>query len=146
MIQKPKSNLDNKKINLMINLNSESQIETESICTIIKNNENNYTLNCESNRDINGDLQSAISYINNEEILLVNFDSGYNNIITNNSSRKYISKNSNGLKPGAIIAIIIPLVFVLATIIGVAIYMKKEKVTNENKKEIGTESIIKVLK
>ena len=146
IIQKPKSNLENKKINLMFNLYSESQIEAESICTIIKINENNYTLNCELNRNINVDLQSAISFINDEEILLVNFDNGYNSIITNNPSRRYISKNSNGLKPGAIIAIILPLVFALITTIGVAIYMKKEKITNENKTEIGTESIIKILK
>ena len=146
MIQKPKSNLENKKINLMINHYSDNKIETESICTVIKNDENNYTLNCKSNRNINGDLQSSISFINDEEILLVNFDNGYNNIIINNPSRRYISKNSNGLKPGAIIAIILPLVFALITAIGVAIYMKKENITNENKTEIGTETIIKILK
>ena len=146
MIQKPKSNLENKKINLMFNLYSESQIEAESICTIIKINENNYTLNCELNRNINVDLQSAISFINDEEILLVNFDNGYNSIITNNPSRRYISKNSNGLKPGAIIAIILPLVFALVIVIGAAIYMKKGKNTNKNKIEIGNESIIKTLK
>ena len=130
----------------MINHYSDNKIETESICTVIKNDENNYTLNCKSNRNINGDLQSSISFINDEEILLVNFDNGYNNIIINNPSRRYISKNSNGLKPGAIIAIILPLVFALITAIGVAIYMKKENITNENKTEIGTETIIKILK
>ena len=46
MIQKPKSNLDNKKIN------------------------------CELNENIICDLQSAISLINDEVILHVNFDNG----------------------------------------------------------------------
>ena len=45
ILQKPKSNLENKNINLMMNAISENKIKTESSCTIIKNNENNYTLN-----------------------------------------------------------------------------------------------------
>ena len=92
MIQKPKPNLESKKINLMFNLYSENKIETKSFYTIIKINQNNYTLNRELNGYINSDLQSAISFINNEKILLANFDNGYNNIITNNPSRRYISK------------------------------------------------------
>ena len=119
MNQEPKSKLEGKNINLMINLESEDEISTESSCTIIKNNENSYTLNCESRKNIDGDLQAAISFINDEEILLINFDGGYNSTTTINTPyRKYfLRKSSKGLKSGEIVAIILPIVFVLAAAI-----------------------------
>ena len=133
--QEPKSKLENKNINLMINLYSESEIKTESDCTIIKINQSSYTLNCELKDNINGDLQSAISFINDEEILLVNFDSGNSTITKNNPYEKYFSKtSSNGLNSGEIVAIILPTVFVLAVIIGIIIYLKNKK--NHDKNEL----------
>ena len=147
MNQTPKSNLENKNINLMINLESESKIKTESSCTIIKSTENNYTLNCKYNENIKGDLQSAISFISDDEILLVNFDGGNNNtIVTKNPTAiKYVSKKSNGLKAGAIVAIVLALVFALAAVIGIALCMKNGNIFNRNKTE-GSESIAQILK
>ena len=151
MLEKPKSDLDKKRINLTINLDSDNNIYTESICTIFKINDNNYTLNCEFNENIEVDLQNAISFINDEEILLVNFDSGNNTIITNNNNKnptnkRYISKKSNGLKPGTIVAIILALAVTVATVVGLAIYMKNQKNINVIKTETGRESIIQILK
>ena len=60
----------------MINLYSQSKITIESNCIIIKINQSSYTLNCELKDNINGDLQSAISFINDKEILL---EIDYNN-------------------------------------------------------------------
>ena len=125
--QEPKSKLENKNINLMINLESESKITTESNCIIIKINENPYTLNCELKDNIKGDLQSAISFINDDEILLVNFDIGNSTITTNNPDKEYFSKSSS-LKSNVIIAIILPIVVVLAAIIGIIIYSKNKKI------------------
>ena len=88
MNQEPKSKLEGKNINLMINVESEDEISTESACTIIKNNENSFTLNCELRQIIDGDLRTAISFINEEEILLINFDGGNNSIITINTPYK----------------------------------------------------------
>ena len=136
--QEPKSKLEGKNINLMINLESEDEISTESSCTIIKNNENSYTLNCELKENINGDLQSAISFINDEEILLINFDGGYNSTTTINTPyRKYfLRKSPKGLKSGEIVAIILPIVFVLAAaVIGLIIYFKNKKNTDNNESE-----------
>ena len=128
MDQEPKSKLEGKYINLMISLESENKIQTESGCIINKINETSYTLNCELKEDINGDLQSAISFINDEEILLINFDVGDNTTITKTSNFKYISRTtSNGLKSGAIVALILPIVFVLATIILIIIYLRNKK-------------------
>ena len=140
--QEPKSKLEGKNINLMINLESEDEISTESSCTIIKNNENSYTLNCESRKNIDGDLQAAISFINDEEILLINFDGGNNSIITINTPYKkyFLRKSSKGLKSGEIVAIILPIVFVLAAVIGLIMYFKNKKNTDNNESSIKTES------
>ena len=90
MNQEPKSKLESKNINLMINVESEDEISTESSCTIIKNNENSYTLNCELRQNIDDDLQVAISFINEEEILLINFEGGNNSTIRINTPYKKI--------------------------------------------------------
>ena len=142
MNQEPKSKLEGKNINLMINLESEDEISTESNCTIIKNNENSYTLNCESRQNIDGDLQTAISFINEEEILLINFEGGNNGTITINTPYKkyFLRKSSKGLKSGEIVAIILPIVFVLAAVIGLIIYFKNKKNTDNNESSIKTES------
>ena len=75
----------------MINLESESKITTEFNCTIIKIKESSYTLNCKLKDNIKLDLQSAISFINNEEILLVNFNNGNSTIRKNNPYKKTFS-------------------------------------------------------
>ena len=110
----------------MINLESESKITTESNCIIIKIKESFYTLNCEFKDNIKGDLQSAISFINDEEILLIYFDSENSNITTINPYKKYFSKTSS-LKLDEIVAIILPIIFVLVAIFGIIIYFKKNK-------------------
>jgi len=142
MNQEPKSKLEGKNINLMINLESEDEISTESSCTIIKNNENSYTLNCELRQNIDGDLQTAISFINEEEILLINFEGGNNSTITINTPYKkyFLRKSSKDLKSGEIVAIILSIVFVLAAVIGLIIYFKNKKNTDNNESSIKTES------
>ena len=128
----------------MINLESESKITTESDCIIDKINESSYSLNCELKDNINGDLQSAISFINDEEILLVNFDSGYSIITTNNPYENYFSKktSSNDLNSGKIVAIILPIVFVLTVIIVIIIYYKNKKKFDKNELSSRIESTI----
>ena len=137
MNQKQKSKLEGKNINLTINLESESKITTESNWTIVKIKESSYTSNCEFKDNINGDLQSAISFINDEEILIVNFDIGNSTITTNNSYKKYFSKtSSNGFKSGEIVAIILPIVFILFAIIVIIIYLQNKN--NHDKNELSS--------
>ena len=126
----------------MINLKSEDEISTESSCTIIKNNENSYTLNCQLRQNIDTDLQTAISFINEEEILLINFEGGNNNTITINTPYKkyFLGKSSKGLKSGEIVAIILSIVFVLAAVIGLIIYFKNKKNTDNNESSKENES------
>ena len=123
----------------MINLYSESEIKTESDCTIIKINQSSYTLYCELKDNINGDLQSAISFINDTDILLVNFDNGNSTITNNNHHKKYFLKTSS-LKSGEIVAIILPIAFVLAAIIGTIVYLKNIKNHDNNELSSRNES------
>ena len=127
----------------MINLESESVITTESNCIIIKINESSYALNCELRDNINGDLQSGISFINDGEILVVNVDSGNSTITINNPYKKYFSKTTS-LKSGEIVAIILSIVFVLASIIGIIIYLKNKKNHDKNESS-STESSSKII-
>ena len=124
----------------MVNLESESEIAKESNCTIIKIKENSYTLNCKLNDNVKADLQSAISFINDEEILLVNFDNGNSTITKNNPYEKYFFSKTSPLKSGGIVAIILPIIFVLAAIIGIIIYLKNKKKHDKNESSSKTES------
>ena len=138
--QVPKSKLENKNINLTINLESENKIIIESNCIIIKINQSTYTLNCKLKDNINLDLQSAISFINDEEILLVIFNNGNSTIRKNNPYKKTFSKNSS-LKSGEIVAIILPIMFALAAILGIIIYLKNKKNHDKNELSSRNESI-----
>ena len=136
MNPEPKTKLEGKNINLMINLESEDEIKTESNCTISKNNENYYTLNCELRHNTDGDLKAAISFINDEEILVVNFVNKNSTIRINIPSEKYFNRNhSKSLKTGEIIALILPIVFVLAAIIIFVIYLKKKNNPDKNESD-----------
>ena len=138
--QEKKSKLEGKNINLTINL-EENEISTESPCTIFKNNETSYSLDCELKENIIVDLDSAISFINEEEILLISFDNGNSTLEINTPHNKYFSKNSKGLKSGEIFAIILPIAFVLIAIIGLVIYFKNKKNHGKNESSTISESI-----
>ena len=160
MNEKPKSEFDKKQIKLMYTVGSE---KTESSCTIYKITEYNYTLNCQADEDTDGDIQSAISFISDEEMLLVNVDGrSLNNPIENTTNvtdnedsqnergnsgnKRYYSKSSGGINAGAIVVIILVLVFVVAIVIGVALYLrnKASKITNRN--EAVKESVMEIIK
>lgn len=115
----------------MINLESEAKKEEEVDCSAINTLEKNYHLNCEENETITSDLQSAISFFDGDNILLVNF---YSNIETKIEleetkdlyQRYFYSKKSGVLKPGAIVAILIVSIVILGVIIFIIYYSKKE--------------------
>jgi len=118
---------DNKSLTLMINLYSEENPEIEAQCVFKKISGNNYSLHCVSNDTFDGYLQSAISFVDNGDIILVNFNNKTesdisignktnNNNINNNN--KFYPKNdcscSSTLKPWAIGLLIgIPILAIL---------------------------------
>ncbi len=141
---------ENKNLFVMINLESGNRIETEIECDINKISLQSYLLYCKSNETFEANLQSAISFIDDNEILLINFDY-YNNYneslikIEENSVRYnslFFKNNSGKLTPGAIVAIVIILLLAASGIIFLIICLKRrEKKKNED--ENGDESTIR---
>ena len=73
----------------MINLQSEQNLETELGCVIDKIGLKNYLLNCKSNKSAELNLQSAVSFIDNNDILIINFNKGANTIVELNDTKSY---------------------------------------------------------
>ena len=106
-------NLSNIDLVLKINLEKEEdKIETDINCTIFNINSSNYTLNCLGEKNILYNLQSAVSFFNNDT-LLINFDENTTSKIIFNTSRVR-KKDTNGLSAGAILVMILVIVFILA--------------------------------
>ena len=122
----------------MINLQSGEKIETEVDC-IINNSTitGNYLLNCKSSESLESNLQSAISFINANDILLINFVN-YNDSIINievekiKSKRLFYGKQTGKLKPGIIAAIVIIPIVVLALTIFLVLYFRNKNIKLEN--------------
>ena len=126
-IKDPQPKLDNKNLTLMINFENDEKIETKVNCTISNNTRNNYTLNCQTKEKFKSDLESAVSMIDDGDILLINFLNINDSMITfkdTKTSGIYFRANgNNNLSTGSIIGIIIPLVLVLAIVVFTIYYL-----------------------
>ena len=112
--------LDNKNLILMINLenNEKSQIQVQ--CNISNISRNKYILYCKSNVTFKGELQNALSLIDNNDLLLLNFahiNESIINLETTQNNRRFFIKTGNKLGAGAIVGIIIPIIVIIALII-----------------------------
>ena len=102
----------------------------EAQCNVTDIINSNYSLACKANETFIGDLQSAVSFIDENDILLVNFveinQSNINIDIEKNKAngKIFYSKNS-GLKPGIIAIIVTIPIVVIAFIISLIVYNKK---------------------
>ena len=130
------SKLEIKNITVISNL-KENKSEREIDCIINNINFNGYLLNCKTNESFHLDLQSAISFIDDDEILLFNFYNTSDFIIKNKDNKKIYSKRffknqTRGLSPGIIVAlVIISIVAILSTIFVVYYFRRKnEKIEN----------------
>ena len=120
IIDDPKFNISNIDLILKINAEKEEEaIEVDINCTIFNINSSNYTLNCLGKNNILYNLQSAVSFFNNDT-LLINFDENITSEIIFDTSSSYIfrKKDTSGLAAGAIIAIILVLLIVVAVTLG----------------------------
>ena len=122
---------------LVLNINTDSNTEKNINCSIYSIENNNYTLICESNEDIDtNNLQSAYSKIG-DDILLINFDSqneegnsdsiegtDSSDVITNNNNN---NKSNGGLSRGGIVIIIIASLSAFAAIIFIVYFCIKGK-------------------
>jgi len=116
------------KNELILQISSKGNKEINASCTINNINKKNYTLNCNSDEEIDSDdLQSAFSNINNN-ILLGNFDKENSSVFpeeTETPGTRNIHKNTKGLGTGAIVGIILACVAVLGAVIVIFILLRK---------------------
>ena len=128
--------LKNKNLNLIVNLHSGQKFETELDCSIDNIGLENYLLNFKSNEILESNFKIAISFIDNNDILLINFINGTNSIIESNDTKNYKEQffsKQTGLKPGVIVAIIIALLGAIASVLFLFyFFQKKIKVINNS--------------
>ena len=144
IINDPQPKFENKNIVVKINLDSKDKVETEVNCLVNNIREKTYTLQCTSKENIEGYLQSAMSFIDNGDILLINFQEMSDSIIEinkdetsdenndnndNKSSETIVNhkKSSGGISGGIIAVIIIIPIILIAAIVSIVIYFKKIK-------------------
>ena len=142
---KPKIFVKNKDLTLLVNIESESETEnktTELDCTVGDIKGDNYTLICNITENIKYDLQSSLSIIDSE-ILLIIFDNNENtNVVLEpeNETEVFIfrknNKKSKGLSTGAIVSIILASIVAMASIIGFAYFGKKKKKISQDSDSI----------
>ena len=150
-INDPQPKLDNKNLLLMINLENNDTTDIQIPCNISNITKNKYILHCKSNESFKGEIQSAISFIDNNDILLLNFadikESNINIEATPNN-RKFFMTKGKKLGAGAIVGIIISIIVVIALIVFIIIYLRKKNEkdvndTNSSIKEFKTSDGIK---
>ena len=130
------SKLEIKNITVISNL-KENKSEREIDCIINNINFNGYLLNCKTNESFHLDLQSAISFIDDDEILLFNFYNTSDFIIKNKDNKKIYSKRffknqTGGLSPGIIVALVIISIVAILSTIFVAYYFRRKNEKIEN--------------
>ena len=128
--------LENNNITIISNL-KENKSEREIDCIINNINFNGYLLNCKTNESFHLDLQSAISFIDDDEILLFNFYNTSDFIIKNKDNKKIYSKRffknqTGGLSPGIIVALVIISIVAILSTIFVAYYFRRKNEKIEN--------------
>ena len=146
-INGPQANITDDNLVLIMNRASNDKTPIEVNCNIADIIGNNYTLNCKSNANIKGDLQSAISFID-DDILIINFNEKIDSEIELETNSKSLSgsgrfsrKKNGGLNAGAIVAIILAFAAAIISVIAIMVYCKKE---NHNKNETNESTIIKI--
>ena len=126
IIDGKKPNITTNDLILQVNVEKYQEIlEAEINCTIIEINGSNYTLNCTGEKNILYDLQSAVSIIN-DDLLLVNFDENITSEVMFGSNwRRYNINDSNSINGGIIALIVIILLIALATVITLVLLRNK---------------------
>ena len=99
-----------------------------------------YELNCKSAQASDTDLQSALSFMDSNNVLLINFGDVSESIINTEveNKRLFFRKQSGGLKPGVIAAIVIILIVVLVAIISLVLYIRKQNLKSKYNSEDST--------
>ena len=143
--EKPSSISLNKDLSLMMNIENsenEEEITKEADCTVTNINNDKYTLDCTAKDKNTYNLQSAMSIIDDKDILLVNINKNGNNddngtildpyIEDDVQNVKYHYKKSGGIGAGAIVCIVLACVAALAAVITAILCLKKSPNSTTN--------------
>ena len=136
--EKPSSITVNKDLSLMMNIENsenEEEITKEADCTVTNINGDKYTLDCKTPDKNKYNLQSAMSIIDDKDILLVNINKNGNSDDDGTAldpyteddvqNVKYHYKKSGGIGAGAIVGIVLACVAALAAVITAILCLKK---------------------
>ena len=135
--------LEKNDLILKVNTKKANEItESDLNCTIININGSYYSLNCQGESNILYDLQSSISSIDND-FLVVNFDQNTTSELIFSNSYRFYNNNSGSLSAGAIVAIVLAILIASASVIILALVFRRRK---KQKKEKTVESTIVDLK
>ena len=130
-IKDPQPIFDNEDLLVMINIESDKKYYSEVECNMTNITEHNYRLFCKANETLDGDLQSAISFINNGDILIINFGANNDSKISVDkksiSNKIYFWNKAGDNISTVIVTITIVIIIALAVTIGIMIYLKRNK-------------------
>ena len=132
------SGFNYKNSNLELTLLENSNEKNENIsCISIDSGENKYTLKCNTDNEMKGQLTGAFSNLGNEN-LIVNFlgsekpELNFESQVPKTPIILHPKSSSGGISTGGIIAIIIPCVVVLIIVAGILLFLAKRKPNNMN--------------
>jgi hypothetical protein len=139
-------------LDFVLKINAEVDNNTQEVntnCKIIDIIDNNYTLNCEGEKNVKYNLQAAVSIIEND-LLVINFDDGADcQIILDSSSRnygKFYYKKEGDISTGVIVIIILFSILLLASLIILVIYIIKRNRRNKLNNTNNFDSIFQQIK
>ena len=121
----------------MINRDSESNLQAEINCTFTDIKLKNYSLNCRINEGMKGDFQTAISFLD-DDILVIHNESYYESINEEVPKKVSVRYNTNKGCKGfecAIIPIVIASVVCIGALIAALIIIRKKKVKQSKQEE-----------
>ena len=116
----------------MINLVNDERPVIQVPCNISKKQEiNKYIFHCEANETFKGELHSAVSFIDDNDILLLIFDEVNESIVNVETTQKYRRFYIRNDNTGAMIGITISITATIALIIFIIFYLNKKNKKNK---------------
>ena len=127
-------------LSLTIKSDIDNDKEYNVSCKVINNKEKNYTLKCNSNEDIKGNLEGAFANLGNENLIVNYIDNSNKNLnFTSEAMDEPIKKinsihfqKKKGLNAGGIVAIVVSCVVALAIIAAVFVFCKRKPAKTES--------------
>ena len=149
-INDPQPKLENRNLTIIVNVESNKTKTVKEIeCTINNITRTIYSLSCKANETFKSDFQSAMSFIDNNDILLMNFATANDSNISDINYQKHKNSffhfrtNNGSLGVGRIIGLIVTLIVTFAITMITIVYLRKK---NNKLTSVEESSIISIKK